>query len=71
MRRKDPNKYPPGWNEKRVRKVLRHYERQTEDDAVTEDEAARADDQETVIIVPKRLLPAIRNLVQRSKTGVR
>ena len=33
-------KFPPGWDEERVQKVLRHYEEQTEDEAVAEDEAA-------------------------------
>jgi len=28
------NRFPPGWNEERVQKVLRHYEEQTEDEAV-------------------------------------
>jgi hypothetical protein len=35
-------KFPPGWNEKRVRKVLKHYENQTEDEAVAEDAASKA-----------------------------
>jgi hypothetical protein len=34
------NKFPPGWDEERVRRVLEHYEKQTEDEAVAEDEAA-------------------------------
>jgi hypothetical protein len=34
------NRFPPEWNEERVQKVLRHYEEQTEDEAVAEDEAA-------------------------------
>lgn len=34
-----PNKFPSGWDEQKVRRVLRHYEEQTEDDAVREDEA--------------------------------
>ena len=32
--------FPPGWDEDRVRQVLSHYELQTEDEAVAEDEAA-------------------------------
>jgi len=32
-------KFPRGWSEERVRKVLAHYENQTEDEAVAEDEA--------------------------------
>ena len=34
------NRFPPGWDEERVRKVLMHYEDQTEDEALAEDEAA-------------------------------
>lgn len=34
------NKFPPGWDEERVRRVLAHYEEQTEDEAAAEDEAA-------------------------------
>ena len=33
------NKFPPGWDEQRVQRVLSHYESQTEDEAVAEDEA--------------------------------
>jgi len=32
--------YPAGWNEERVRKLLLHYQTQTEAEAVAEDEAA-------------------------------
>ena len=34
------NKFRPGWNEERVQRVIDHYENQTEDEAVAEDEAA-------------------------------
>lgn len=33
------NQFPKGWSEERVRKVIEYYERQTEDEAVAEDEA--------------------------------
>lgn len=32
------NQFPAGWNEARLRKVLAHYEGQTEEEAVAEDE---------------------------------
>ena len=32
--------FPLGWDEERVRRVLAHYEQQTEEEAVAEDEAA-------------------------------
>ena len=34
------NKFPPDWNDKRVKETLIHYESQTEDEAIAEDEAA-------------------------------
>ena len=42
-------KFPAGWNEQRVRRVLEHYEQQTDEQAVTEDEAAFEDSSQTVI----------------------
>jgi hypothetical protein len=33
-------KYPAGWDEERIRKVLAFYDTQTEDEALIEDEAA-------------------------------
>lgn len=37
------DKFPPGWNTERVQQVLAHYEEQTEEEAVTEDEATFED----------------------------
>jgi hypothetical protein len=43
--------------------VLAHYENQTEDEAVAEDEAAYESEGQTVMIVPRKLVPAIRELI--------
>ena len=59
--------FPPGWNEKRVRKVLAHYETQTDDEAVAEDEAAYEADGQTVMIVPTQFVPAIRQLLAKRR----
>lgn len=59
------NRFPAGWNEARVRGVLEHYERQIEDEAVAEDEAAFRRRGETVMVVPKSLVPAITRLIER------
>jgi hypothetical protein len=58
-------KFPPGWDEERVRKILAHYEEQTEEQAVAEDEAAFENPGQTVIEVPNALVPAVRELVAR------
>lgn len=60
-------KFPPGWDEKRVRKVLAHYENQTEDEAVAEDERAFETEGQTVMIVPSDLVPKIRQLIARCR----
>jgi hypothetical protein len=61
------HRFPPGWDEERVRKVLTHYEEQTEDEAVAEDEAAFEDSTQTVMEVPNELVPAIRELIAKHK----
>ncbi len=58
-------KYPPGWDEDRVRKVLAHYEAQTEEEAVAEDEAAFDELAQTVMEVPSKLVPAVRELIAK------
>ena len=62
------NRFPRGWNEARVRAVLEHYENQTEAEAVAEDEAAFRRRDQTVMIVPKQLVPAITKLIKREET---
>jgi hypothetical protein len=60
---KKRNRFPKGWNESRVREVLDHYESQTEEEAVAEDEAAFRRREQTVMVVPKRLVPEITKLI--------
>lgn len=60
-----PNKFPPGWDEDRVRRVLAHYEEQTEAEAVAEDEAVFEDRTQTVMEIPTELVPAVRELLAR------
>src|SRR5436309_14764904 len=62
------NGFPAGWNEARVRAVLKHYEEQTDEEAVAEDEAAFRARGQTVMVVPQRLVPAITRLITREKT---
>jgi type II secretory pathway component PulC len=59
------SKFPPGWDEDRVRRVLAHYEQQTPEEAVAEDEAAFVERDDTVIKVPHDLVPAIRQLIAK------
>ena len=61
------DRFPKGWDEQRVRQVLEHYEHQTEDEAVAEDEAAYEDRTESLVQVPVELLPAVRELIAKHK----
>ena len=62
---KKRNRFPPGWDEQRVRAVLEHYETQTEEEAVAEDEAAYEDAAQTFMEVPKELVPKVRELIAK------
>jgi len=59
------NNYPDGWDESRVRRVLDHYEGQSDEDAVAEDEAAYEDTTQSLVGVPVELVPAVRELIAR------
>jgi len=59
------SEFPPGWDESRVRKVLDHYEKQTEDEAVAEDEAAFEDSGQTFMEIPDELVPEVRELIAK------
>jgi hypothetical protein len=59
------SKYPPGWDEERVKRVLAHYEGQSEAEAVAEDEAALEGLEGTVMAVPQDLVPAVRALIAK------
>jgi hypothetical protein len=61
------NQYPPGWNARRVNRVLDHYELQTDEQALAEDEAAFGVEGQTVMAVPSELVPAVCDLIKTHK----
>jgi hypothetical protein len=63
------SKFPPGWDEKRVNEVLAHYESQTEEEAVAEDEAAFEAADHTVMEIPTELVPKVRELIAKHKVA--
>ncbi len=60
-------KFPEGWDDARVKRVLEHYETQSEDQAVAEDEAAIEQKDQTLMEVPSDLVPAVRELIAKRK----
>ncbi len=61
------SRFPPGWDEERVQRVLAHYETQTETEAVAEDEAAYDSPDHALVSVPRELVPAVRELIAKHR----
>jgi hypothetical protein len=61
------NRFPAGWDEERVRKVLAFYSEQSEEEAVAEDEAGM-EPSETVMNVPHALVPIVRELIAKRQS---
>lgn len=61
-------RFPPGWDEQRVRQLLAELDSRTEDEWVAADEAAAAaQGDQAVVTVPVGLLPEIRRLLAAYK----
>ena len=58
------SKFPDGWDEDKVQRVLAHYGELREDEALAEDEAG-IQPSETVMNVPHDLMPKVRELIAR------
>ena len=57
--------FPPGWDESRVKRVLQHYESQSEYETFAEDEAAYEDPNQTFMEIPNELVPVVRELIAK------
>jgi hypothetical protein len=57
------SKFPPGWNEQRVKEVLAHYEAQSEEEAAFDSPG------QTVMEVPTDLVPAVRELIAKRRSA--
>jgi hypothetical protein len=64
---KKNNNFPSGWDEARVQRVLEHYESQSDEEAVAEDEASFEQTTHTAMEVPVELVPAVRELIAKGK----
>jgi hypothetical protein len=60
-------KFPPGWDEGRIQRMLEHYENQSDEQAVAEDEAVYESTTHTAMEVPVELVPAVRELIAKRR----
>jgi hypothetical protein len=62
-------KFPAGWDEKRVKELVAELDARSEEEWLAADEAAATGDTgQTVITVPTSLLPDIRKLLAEHQT---
>ena len=59
------SRFRKGWDENRVSELLAHYETQIEAEMVAEDEAALLDPEQTIMEVPSKLVPTVRELIAK------
>jgi hypothetical protein len=64
MKKTIKREFPPGWNEKKVRAVIAHYDMQTDEEGAAEIESAPEATGETWIAVPNELLEPISRLIR-------
>lgn len=58
-------KFPPGWDEARVKRLITHYDEMGEDELLAEDAASLEAEGQTLMMVPTDLVPSIRELIAR------
>jgi hypothetical protein len=68
MKRKDV--FPEGWDDKKVQALIDYYEKQTDEEALAEDEFALEDPTQTWMQVPNELVPAVRELIAKYETSI-
>lgn len=62
-------KFPPGWDADRVRRLIASYDALDEEQHVAEDEAAQEQPSQTTVVVPIEFMPAIRQMFAQKGGG--
>lgn len=63
------SKYPIGWDQSRVQRVVAQYEQQDDDEAVAEDESAYEAPTHTAMEIPVDLVPTVRELIAKRRAS--
>jgi hypothetical protein len=59
--------FPEGWDEERVRRVIEHYDKQSDEEAVAEDEESYESTTHTAMEIPVELGPQVRELLAKQR----
>ncbi len=65
--KKDPNKYPRGWNRKQVERLVQYYDSQTPEEIAAEMEAAYKDKRTTLISVPTNMVLEVQKVISKKR----
>jgi hypothetical protein len=63
------SRFPPGWDERRVRQLIAEYDSLNDEEWIVEDEASASDSTQATITVPADLLPEIRRLIAAHRSA--
>lgn len=66
--KKQKQKLPAGWDEEKVKRVIAHYENQTDEEAVAEIEAALEAENSTMMAIPTEMVPKVQELIAKSRS---
>lgn len=61
--------YPEGWDQDRIRRAARHYENQSDGEAVAEDDGVHASITRCTMRVPGDLVEEVRKLIAKKPTA--
>jgi hypothetical protein len=59
-------KFPAGWDEARVQRLIAHYDQMDDDELTAEDEAALDAEGQTLMVIPSELVPSVRELIAKA-----
>jgi hypothetical protein len=65
---KKKQKLPKGWTEAKIKKVIAHYENQTDDQQAADIEAS-PEMEVTMMEIPTKLVPKVRALLARKRSA--
>lgn len=63
--------FPSGWDREQVHRILEHYETQTDEEAVAEDDPVFGRSDWAVVEVPAELMPVVREIIAQFEAMIR
>ena len=68
MKKQTKKKPPKGWTPKRIKGVIEHYKKLSDEAQAAEDEAAFSSRKHTVMVIPNEYVPAVCRLLTKKRS---